>query len=58
MIRTYVVFFTNLILCSAYNDMLYLCEKYAPPDTLERYNPEHDISVTKNYVPFVMKQLE
>ncbi|KAK7756560.1 hypothetical protein SLS62_001397 [Diatrype stigma] len=42
----------------AYNDMLYLCEKYAPLETLERYNPDHDITVTGNYVPFVMKQLE
>ncbi|KAI1076865.1 Fructosamine kinase-domain-containing protein [Whalleya microplaca] len=30
----------------AYNDMLYLCEKYAPLDTLRRYDPEKDISVT------------
>ena len=30
----------------AYNDMLYLCEKYAPLDTLERYDPQKDISVT------------
>ena len=26
--------------------MLYLYEKYAPLDTLERYNPEIDLSVT------------
>lgn len=30
----------------AYNDMLYLCQEYAPLDTLERYNPENDITVT------------
>ncbi|KAH9905023.1 Fructosamine kinase-domain-containing protein [Xylariomycetidae sp. FL2044] len=30
----------------AYNDMLFLCEKYAPLDTLEKYDPEQDISVT------------
>lgn len=26
--------------------MLFLCEKYAPLDTLEEYDPEKDISVT------------
>lgn len=26
--------------------MLYLCEKYAPLETLEKYDPEKDISVT------------
>lgn len=26
--------------------MLYLCEKYAPLATLEKYDPEKDISVT------------
>ena len=26
--------------------MLFLCEKYAPLNTLERYDPEIDISVT------------
>ncbi|KAM0810217.1 putative protein-ribulosamine 3-kinase [Seiridium cardinale] len=30
----------------AYNDMLYLCEKYAPLEGLGKYNPEEDISVT------------
>lgn len=30
----------------AYNDMLYLCQEYAPLDTLEKYDPEKDISVT------------
>ena len=42
----------------AYNDMLYLCEKYGPSDSLERYDLEKDISVTGAYLPFVMKQLE
>lgn len=26
--------------------MLFLCEKYAPLESLERYDPEKDISVT------------
>ncbi|KAJ6036426.1 hypothetical protein N7540_000705 [Penicillium herquei] len=30
----------------AYNDMLYLCEKYAPMESLARYNPENDVSAT------------
>ncbi|KAI1272206.1 Fructosamine kinase-domain-containing protein [Xylaria sp. FL0933] len=30
----------------AYNDMLFLCEKYAPLETLEKYDPMKDISVT------------
>lgn len=30
----------------AYNDMLYLCEKYAPLEGLGRYDPLKDISVT------------
>ncbi|KAL8801182.1 MAG: hypothetical protein Q9182_004630 [Xanthomendoza sp. 2 TL-2023] len=42
----------------AYNDMLYLCEKYAPSDCLEKYDPEKDVSLTGAYVPFTMKQLE
>ncbi|KAI4157969.1 MAG: hypothetical protein LQ342_007863 [Letrouitia transgressa] len=42
----------------AYNDMLYLCEKYGPLDSLEKYSPEKDVSMTGAYVPFVMKQLE
>ena len=41
----------------AYNDMLFLCEKYAPLDCLEKYDPEKDVSVTGAYVPFAMKQL-
>lgn len=42
----------------AYNDMLYLCERYGPLDCLEKYNPEKDVSVTGAYVPFVMNQLK
>ncbi|KAI1480224.1 Fructosamine kinase-domain-containing protein [Daldinia eschscholtzii] len=42
----------------AYNDMLYLCEKYGPLDTLEKYDPEKDISVTGALIPFEIKQLE
>lgn len=38
--------------------MLYLCEKYGPLETLEKYNPERDISVTGSYAPFEIKQLE
>lgn len=44
--------------CRAYNDMLYLCEKYAPLDSLERYDPEKDISVTGYREPFVISQLD
>jgi hypothetical protein len=36
----------------AYNDMLFLCEKYGPLEGLEMYDPEKDISVTGDYVPF------
>ncbi|CAJ2503250.1 Uu.00g106440.m01.CDS01 [Anthostomella pinea] len=42
----------------AYNDMLYLCEKYGPLDSLERYDPQKDLSVTGAYTPFVVSQLE
>ncbi|GAW17445.1 hypothetical protein ANO14919_069020 [Xylariales sp. No.14919] len=42
----------------AYNDILYLCEKYAPLDSLEKYDPKKDISLTGTYIPFVVKQLE
>ncbi|KAI0835353.1 Fructosamine kinase-domain-containing protein [Hypoxylon sp. FL0890] len=42
----------------AYNDMLYLCEKYGPLDSLEKYDREKDISVTGARIPFVIKQLE
>jgi hypothetical protein len=38
--------------------MLYLCEKYAPLDTLEKYDPEKDISVTGAYTPFFINQLQ
>jgi hypothetical protein len=34
----------------AYNDMLFLCEKYAPSEGLERYNSVKDISVTGAYL--------
>ncbi|OQE43171.1 hypothetical protein PENCOP_c003G07814 [Penicillium coprophilum] len=34
----------------AYNDMLFLCEKYGPLEGLEKYNPNKDISVTGAYV--------
>jgi protein-ribulosamine 3-kinase len=30
----------------AYNEMLYLCQEYAPLDTLEKYDPQQDITVT------------
>lgn len=43
---------------SAYNDMLYLCEKYGPLESLEKYDPAKDISVTGGYVPFVIEQLK
>ncbi|RDW86697.1 uncharacterized protein DSM5745_03339 [Aspergillus mulundensis] len=33
----------------AYNDMLFLCEKYAPLESLEKYNPENDIRATGAY---------
>lgn len=36
----------------AYNDMLYLCEKYAPLESLERYDPIKDISVTGVLEPY------
>ncbi|KAL8951002.1 MAG: hypothetical protein Q9222_003000 [Ikaeria aurantiellina] len=42
----------------AYNDMLYLCEKYGPSDALEKYDPTKDVSVTGAYVPFTIHQLE
>ncbi len=32
--------------------MLFLCEKYAPLDTLEKYDPEKDISVTGITEPY------
>lgn len=30
--------------------MLFLCEKYAPLESLEKYNPEKDVSVTRAYI--------
>lgn len=33
----------------AFNDMLFLCEKYAPLESLERYDPNNDISATGNF---------
>jgi protein-ribulosamine 3-kinase len=38
--------------------MLYLCQKYAPLDALEKYDPEKDIIVTGSYTPFVINQLQ
>ena len=32
--------------CRAYNDMCYLCEKYAPLDGLGKYDSHKDPSVT------------
>lgn len=46
------------MLSRAYNDMLYLCEKYGPLETLEKYDPEKDISVTGGHIPFFIEQLE
>lgn len=37
---------TSLRLYSAYNDMCYLSERYAPLDGLDRYDPLKDPSVT------------
>lgn len=31
---------------SAYNDMCYLCEKYAPIEGIDKYNPMFDPSIT------------
>ena len=31
--------------------MLYLCEKYGPLESLEKYDPEKDISITGAHVP-------
>lgn len=30
--------------------MLFLCEKYAPLEILEKYSPEKDISITRAYI--------
>lgn len=37
--------------------MLYLCEKYAPFDSPDKYDPEKDVSVTKAYTTFIVDQL-
>ncbi|TLS23923.1 hypothetical protein PpBr36_08241 [Pyricularia pennisetigena] len=47
----------------AYNDMLFLIEKYYPEELesdpgLGKYDPQQDISVTGAYVPHVVHQLE
>lgn len=47
-----------VVVCRAYNDMLFLCEKYGPLEGLEKYDPNKDVSVTGAYVPFVVKQLD
>lgn len=33
-----------------YNEMLYLCEKYAPLAVSARYDPEKDIHVTGKFI--------
>ena len=44
-------FYANtLTIRSAYNDMLYLCEKYGPLESLEKYDPAKDVMVTKAYI--------
>ena len=43
---------------SAYNDILFLCEKYAPFDSVDKYDPEKDVSLTGNYMHFEMSQLQ
>jgi len=40
----------GLMMFRAYNDMLYLCEKYAPLEGLGTYRPENDVSVTGAYI--------
>jgi protein-ribulosamine 3-kinase len=42
----------------AYNDMLYLCEKYGPLDSLEKYDPAKDVAINRMHVPFVINQLQ
>ncbi|KAF7550707.1 hypothetical protein G7046_g7935 [Stylonectria norvegica] len=47
----------------AFNDMLFLIEKYCPANLeadpkLGKYDPEQDISVTGAYVPHIVHQLE
>ncbi|KFA66676.1 hypothetical protein S40285_09199 [Stachybotrys chlorohalonatus IBT 40285] len=41
----------------AYNDILYLCEKYGPLEELEKYDPDGDVVLTGGYVPFVIEQM-
>ena len=41
----------------AYNDMPYLCEKYAPLKSLEKYDWEKNVAVNGAYVPYTIKQL-
>ncbi|KAL2213701.1 hypothetical protein CC79DRAFT_1327598 [Sarocladium strictum] len=40
-----------------YNDILYLCEKYGPVQSLDKYDPEKDIVLTGGHIPFVISQL-
>ncbi|KAK3941810.1 Fructosamine kinase-domain-containing protein [Diplogelasinospora grovesii] len=42
----------------AYNDMLYLCDKYGPLDSLEKYDPAKDVAINGTHIPFVINQLE
>jgi protein-ribulosamine 3-kinase len=53
-LNTSLTFYHN----RAYNDILYLCEKYGPLDTLEKYNPEKDAKANNIHVPFFISQLE
>lgn len=38
--------------------MLFLCEKYAPLETLEKYNPEKDISITGAYTQHATQSMK
>ena len=38
--------------------MLFLCEKYAPLESLEKYNPEKDISVTRAYTQHATQSMK
>ncbi|KAH8913018.1 hypothetical protein BR93DRAFT_984563 [Coniochaeta sp. PMI_546] len=42
----------------AFNDILYLCEKYAPLETLEKYNPGKDVGMSPSYAAFATKQMK
>ena len=44
--------------CRAHNDILYLCEKYGPLDSLEKYDPAKDAYLNAGHIPFVINQLE